>query len=211
LIKHGFKFSKIHVISEGITREPLAKLEDSLPKEKEFTILSIGFRKMKRPLETLKAFHLLNNQIGKSQLWLVGWGTEETKLYQYCQKHDLTNHVKFLGRVSEEEKWKLMQRSHVLATSSVKEGWGIIVIEVNSMGTPVVAYDVPGLRDALSFENGFLTKSNPNSMAEKLLEVAQIVKQKPDSYKMIRQKCLDSSRKFKFSHSYQGLKNFIQK
>jgi glycosyltransferase involved in cell wall biosynthesis len=39
----------------------------------------------------------------------------------------------------------------------VKEGWGITVIEANSLGVPVIATDAPGLRDAVRHdETGFL-------------------------------------------------------
>jgi glycosyltransferase involved in cell wall biosynthesis len=40
---------------------------------------------------------------------------------------------------------------------SAKEGWGLTVIEANAVGTPVVATDAPGLRDAVrDGKTGFL-------------------------------------------------------
>ncbi|HTO92995.1 MAG TPA: glycosyltransferase, partial [Bacteroidota bacterium] len=33
--------------------------------------------------------------------------------------------------------------------TSMKEGWGLTVVESNACGTPSVAADVPGLRDAV--------------------------------------------------------------
>ena len=32
---------------------------------------------------------------------------------------------------------------------SVREGWGISVLEANAQGTPAVGYNVPGLRDSI--------------------------------------------------------------
>jgi len=40
----------------------------------------------------------------------------------------------------------LLQKSHVLAVTSVKEGWGLVVTEANPQGTPAVVYNVDGLR-----------------------------------------------------------------
>jgi glycosyltransferase involved in cell wall biosynthesis len=40
----------------------------------------------------------------------------------------------------------------VVVTPSPKEGWGVTTIEANACGTPVVASDVPGLRDAVRHE-----------------------------------------------------------
>ncbi len=36
-----------------------------------------------------------------------------------------------------------------MVNSSIKEGWGIINIEANACGTPVVSANVPGLRDSV--------------------------------------------------------------
>jgi glycosyltransferase involved in cell wall biosynthesis len=50
---------------------------------------------------------------------------------------------------------------------SVCEGWRLAVAESNAMGTPVVAYNVPGLRDSvIDGKTGVLVKDNsPQSLA----------------------------------------------
>src|SRR5262249_14249350 len=42
-----------------------------------------------------------------------------------------------------------IKRAHVAVSTSEKEGWGLTVLEANACGVPVVASDVPGLRDAV--------------------------------------------------------------
>jgi glycosyltransferase involved in cell wall biosynthesis len=54
-----------------------------------------------------------------------------------------------MGRVEEPVKIELMTRAHVLLFPAVREGWGLSITEANARGTPVVAYDVPGVRDAI--------------------------------------------------------------
>ena len=51
---------------------------------------------------------------------------------------------------------------------SIREGWGLVVTEANAMGTPVVAYNVPGLRDSvLDGKTGILLKQNsPQKLAQ---------------------------------------------
>ena len=44
---------------------------------------------------------------------------------------------------------ELLAGSRVCVCPSVKEGWGITVVEANALGVPVVATDAPGLRDAV--------------------------------------------------------------
>jgi glycosyltransferase involved in cell wall biosynthesis len=43
----------------------------------------------------------------------------------------------------------LIKKSWVLVNPSVREGFGLNVIEANALGVPSVAYNVPGLKDAI--------------------------------------------------------------
>ena len=57
--------------------------------------------------------------------------------------------VAFAGHVSEEEKWRLLQRAWLLVHGAHHEGWGIAVVEAAACSTPALAFDVPGVRDAV--------------------------------------------------------------
>jgi glycosyltransferase involved in cell wall biosynthesis len=88
-------------------------------------------------------------------------------------KRTVNNDVKFFGHVSNDVKYDLLSRSHVVLVPSMREGWGLIVTESNAMGTPVVAYDVNGLRDSvIDGRNGILVKDkNPESLAKSALTI----------------------------------------
>ena len=55
----------------------------------------------------------------------------------------------------------------------MKEGWGIINIEANACGTPVIAANVPGLRDAVQHgESGLLYEyGNISSLTDVLRRI----------------------------------------
>src|SRR5207245_7430507 len=53
------------------------------------------------------------------------------------------------GRVSDQGKFDLFRGSRIAVATSVRDGYGISVIDANSVGTPVVGWDVPGLRDSI--------------------------------------------------------------
>jgi glycosyltransferase involved in cell wall biosynthesis len=53
------------------------------------------------------------------------------------------------GRVSEEEKHRLLCAAWLLLHPALIEGWGIVVAEAAIRGTPAVGFDVPGLRDSV--------------------------------------------------------------
>ena len=57
--------------------------------------------------------------------------------------------VVFTGRVSEQEKHRLMCSAWLLVHPALIEGWGIVVAEAAIRGTPAVGFDVPGLRDSV--------------------------------------------------------------
>jgi glycosyltransferase involved in cell wall biosynthesis len=74
--------------------------------------------------------------------------------------------VRFAGWVPAKEKHELMAGSHMLLVTSVREGWGLVVLEANACGTPAVVYDVPGLRDAVhNGDTGLVVRASPDELA----------------------------------------------
>jgi glycosyltransferase involved in cell wall biosynthesis len=57
--------------------------------------------------------------------------------------------IEFTGRVSTETKVKLLQQAWVCLYTSDVEGFGLGILEAAACETPCVAYDVPGVRDAV--------------------------------------------------------------
>jgi len=69
--------------------------------------------------------------------------------------------VVFTGRVSEQEKHRLMCEAWLLMHPALIEGWGIVVSEAAIRGTPAIAFDVPGLRDSVVHDHtGMLVQTN---------------------------------------------------
>jgi glycosyltransferase involved in cell wall biosynthesis len=85
----------------------------------------------------------------------------------------LEGNVEFMGKVTEMQKVGLMQRAWVFVNPSLTEGWGITTIEANACGTPVVASDVPGLRDSVNDpDTGFLVPhGNAGKLAEQIIRL----------------------------------------
>jgi len=149
-------FKQVYKVPEGINFKPL----DTVPeKEEEPTIIYLGrLTRAKRPDHAIKAYKVVKRQVPNAKLWIVGDGYLRKKLEKTA-----TEGVKFFGKVSEQEKIKLLSRAWVLVNPSVREGFGLNIIEANACGTPAVAYDVPGLRDSVINElTGILVKENGN-------------------------------------------------
>ena len=59
------------------------------------------------------------------------------------------NSVTLFGCVNDDLKYKLLSQAHLVLVPGVHEGWGLVVMESKGMGTPAIAYNVPGLRDSV--------------------------------------------------------------
>ena len=75
---------------------------------------------------------------------VAGHGYWEPRLRETVDRLGLTDAVELLGWVDEEAKQRLLASSWVLAMPSVKEGWGLAVLEAAANGTPTVAFRAAG-------------------------------------------------------------------
>ncbi|HXT84621.1 MAG TPA: glycosyltransferase family 4 protein, partial [Verrucomicrobiae bacterium] len=169
LKKAGVK--KIFVLTNGIH---ITSLPESIKKEKNITFICVNrLVKMKGIEDVLSSFQIIIEEIKDAKLWIVGDGEKKyiNKLKQKVKQSKLQTAVTFFGKVNESKKLELMKRAHILLHSSIKEGWGLVIVEAASQGTPAVVYNVGGLRD--SVKNGktgiVLQKNTPLEMAKQSL------------------------------------------
>jgi glycosyltransferase involved in cell wall biosynthesis len=80
---------------------------------------------------------------------IAGTGPDRDRLVALVHRLGLEQAVTLPGWVSDQEKADLLSRAWLTVAPSLAEGWGLTVLEANSLGVPAVAYDVPGLRDAV--------------------------------------------------------------
>lgn len=114
------------------------------------TILYLGRLKAYKSIPVLlKAFKQVLAQLPNARLVIAGGGEELASLQKLSEELEIAAHVDFAGKISEDEKTRLLQSAWVFVNPSMMEGWGITTIEANACGTPVVASNVPGLRDSV--------------------------------------------------------------
>lgn len=80
---------------------------------------------------------------------IAGAGDGRPELERLVEESGVADRVIFLGFVDERTKIDLLRTSWVHGLASAKEGWGITVVEAGACGTPSVASDSPGLREAV--------------------------------------------------------------
>ncbi len=131
--------------------------------------------RMKGVEEIIKAFSFIARVQPKANLWIVGAGEQSyiEELKWMMNEYGIKKRVTFFGNVSDAQKFELMARSHLLLHASVKEGWGLVVLEAASVGTPAVVYNVGGLRDVVrDRKTGIVIPDNsPQTMAIQAMQL----------------------------------------
>lgn len=83
---------------------------------------------------------------------IIGDGNLREKYQQQCRDLNISDRVKFRGRVSEEELVSFYQKSSFLVLPSINahEAFGLVLIEAMACGLPVIASHLPGVRSVFS-------------------------------------------------------------
>jgi glycosyltransferase involved in cell wall biosynthesis len=84
------------------------------------------------------------------EVHLVGDGPDRDRLTAHAAGLGLAEPtVRWHGYVDAGTRDRLLATAWLTVNPSHGEGWGLSVLEANAYGVPAVAYDVPGLRDAV--------------------------------------------------------------
>jgi glycosyltransferase involved in cell wall biosynthesis len=192
LLRRGVK--RVQVVSYGIDLEPLADLEPK-PLTQPLELISVSrLAPNKRIDHAVRALKVLLERGVTARLTVVGGGEMAGSLRELAARLALGDKVTFTGGIPEKEKDACLRRSHLLLHTSLREGWGLNVLEANAVGTPAVVYPVDGLVDAtLHDETGVVTRAEtPESVADGIMTLLRT----PERYQVYREKARDRTREF---------------
>lgn len=94
----------------------------------------------KRIEVALRTVAALSGELPELRLVVAGQGWWESHLRQLADELGIADRVEFRGYVTEEEKADLLAAAWVALTPSLKEGWGLTIVEAGAAGTPTVAF-----------------------------------------------------------------------
>lgn len=172
LLQAGFREEDITLINYGVDHTT-HNLRNA---RKSPTPLVGYFGRLKRYKcvdHLLQALPHVLTSVPNLKVVIIGEGDDRPRLEAMAGQLGLHNVVEFTGFVSEQRKIELLQSMWCKVTTSSKEGWGLTVIEANACGTPVIASNVEGLRDAVKDgETGLLyTFGSVQDLSEKLVRI----------------------------------------
>lgn len=159
--------SKILTIYNGLDTQYIDQ-QKLLEPQKVWDCIFVGrLSHEKQPEHTIKAF--AKSQKAKNLL-IVGDGDLKHRLQDLCKQLNIENRVEFMGWVN--NPYSYIQQSQLLISSSISEGYGLVISEALYLDIPVVAYNVS---DAIShqlrianLEENLVIPQNIDDMAEKI-------------------------------------------
>ena len=168
LICHGVPETNISVIYNGLSPE-------YTPGNQKFSVPTVVYlgrlKKYKRIDLVLKVFRRVLSEIPSAKLLIVGEGDYKKRLIKLARKMNLVESVEFTGYVPQRKKIEILQKSWLTLNTSLKEGFGLVIIEAQACGTPAIVLNSPGLRETVKHnETGFVVNTT-DEMTEKTLRV----------------------------------------
>lgn len=153
-----FGIENVVLVPEGLT---LPSNLAPVPKASTPTLVHVSrLVAYKRADHVIEAVRIARQTMPELRLWVVGSGPDEESLRATAPEG-----VEFFGFVPTDKKLELMASAHAIVMASVREGWGLVIAEAASLGTRAIAYDRPGLRDAVSATDGVLVPPTPEALA----------------------------------------------
>ena len=151
-------------------------------------MLSIGgIEPRKNTLTALRAFSIANSYFkakGERLIWLIGGGetlfdyrTYREEFFSEIKKLrlKLNEEVIILGSVPEDSMAELYRAGDVFVFPSIKEGWGLVVLEAMASGLPVIASGIEPMTDYLRDGKNALLVSpmHYESLAQQIIRVLE--------------------------------------
>ena len=129
----------------------------------------------KRIKDLLLAFALVERELKKVRLLIVGSGPQKKELLNLAKELKILNKIQFLENLPRQQLIKKIKESHLFVLPSAVEGFGISTIESAAAGVPYVVSDIPVFREVTKNGKGGLlfNLGSPKDLAAKIKRLLQ--------------------------------------
>ena len=204
--------SKIELVTPGVNKEIFIP---DLTINRENIFLSIGrIQEQKGQIKTLKFLDNFRKIDNNFLCYIIGGPSGKSgnkyleELKQGIVELNLESHVEFLGILPQSKIKELMNRSKLLIHTSYFETFGLIAVEANSMGVPVLTLNEGSLSEIIeNNKNGFisenLVEANVNNFVNEILN-------NPKIFEKIMYSCIDKSNDYDWNNTVKEIENIYE-
>ena len=200
MISENYKIdeNKIKKITPGLDRKIFTP-DLNLPRENIF--LSIGrIQEQKRQLETIKFLNNFRKIDSNFLCYFIGGPSGKSgddylaELEESVKEFNLESHVEFLGNLPQTKIKDFMNKSKLLIHTSQYETFGLVAIEANSMGVPILSINTGSLIEIIeNNKNGYFAEdfmdNHANNFVRDLLN-------NDDYFNNVMSQCIQKSEKY---------------
>jgi glycosyltransferase involved in cell wall biosynthesis len=157
---------KIRLVPNGVDIDkfqptpPDSEFKRSLGLDGKPCVLFVGNLVPRKGLSfLLEAAKNVTKQVKDATFLVVGDGPQKLGLQNQIKKLELTQNFLFMGNVKDNQLPKIYNAADLFVLPSIQEGQGIVLLEAQACGKPVVAFDIGGVNEAvLDGKTGLLAK-----------------------------------------------------
>ena len=214
LISENYKIdkNKIKQITPGVDREVFSP-NPSIKRENIF--LSIGrIQPQKGQLEVLKFLNNFRKIESNFKCFFIGGPSGKSgdeyleDLKKSIEELDLGSHVEFLDSLSQSKIKEFLNRSKLLLHTSKFETFGLVAIEANSMGVPVLTSNNGPLKEII--ENNINGYSSEDLIDGKVNMFVKNLINDDFIYEKIMNSCIQKSTNYRWENTSNELLNLYQ-
>lgn len=141
---------------------------------KSEVILFVGqLREHKGLRYLLKAMKIVKAQISDARLIIVGDGPQRASLTKYASELKVDDVVSFEGNVTEDilPHYYAFSNMVVLPSYTRRDAFGLVLLEAMAAEKPIVASNIPGIREIVSGAGILVPPRNSQKLAKAILEI----------------------------------------
>ncbi len=209
MISENYKIdeNKIKKITPGLDRKIFTP-DLNLPRENIF--LSIGrIQEQKRQFETIKFLNNFRKIDSNFLCYFIGGPSGKSgddylaELEESVKDFNLESHVEFLGNLPQTKIKDFMNKSKLLIHTSQYETFGLVAIEANSMGVPILSINTGSLIEIIeNNKNGYFAEdfmdNHANNFVRDLLN-------DDDYFNNVMSQCIQKSEKYNWEATADSL------
>jgi glycosyltransferase involved in cell wall biosynthesis len=191
VIPNGIDFQEITNIKPGTNKSDVI-YAGRLIKDKNVDIL-------------LKAISIVKEKKRDVKCLIIGDGPEKKELMNLTGKLEIQDNIIFEGfLVNHNDLIKYLKSSRVFVLPSRREGFGIVVIEANACGLPVIVvnHEMNAATDlVINDVNGFVCEHSESEIARKIIKFM-------DKKEFMEDKCVEMSKEYDWDKIIDSLEKF---
>ena len=171
----------VYKISNSIDKEKILKLsneEIDIPDVPSFSIMG-RLDSNKNQILLLKAARILLEDRKDFRIYILGEGEDRKVLQEYIDRHGLERNVKILG--FKENPYPYIKNSIATVTTSLSEGFSLVLVESLFLNTPIISTDVGVAKELIeNYKCGDLIDYKERTLANIMKEYLERYDENPN-------------------------------